>query len=200
MVKSILQNLLIGIIGGVYSSLVVSRVFLIRANLQEQIDFLREKIYYLGSLMAFFDVMEILLKAASDTREEMEENIRCNPNYLNKDDIGDMMRKLKTELLDKSVNNICRKTAPVVLKEKEYINLHNEICDSVKKFSDIKKFTFKDVDDGKKVLEGLNEKYEKCKKKRNILFIRLLFKDAMIIILCVIFLLLLALYLYMLLN
>ena len=194
----ILQNLLIGILGGLYSSLVVSRVFLIRSNLQEQIDYLREKFCYLGSLMAYFDVMEILLKTISDSRDELKEKIRRNPNYIKEADlvnVDEMMHELKTEILDKAIKNICEEGSPIVLKEKEYINLHREMYDSVKNFSNIKKITFKDVDEGKKLLAELNNKYKKCEKRRNSIFIKLLVRDVTIIVLLVVFILMLALYL-----
>ncbi len=175
--------------------------FLIYAKLQEQLDYLREKFYYMGSLTAFFDVMEIILKTVSDSREEMRENIRCNPNYYKDEklvNIDDVICDLKTEILDKGIQSVCGDPVPIILKEKEYIKLYTETCDSVRKFSEIKKFTFKDVDECKKALEGLRIKYEKCEKKRNFLFIKLLFGDVIIIILSVAFLLLLGAYIYLL--
>ena len=57
-----LLNLLIGIIGGIFSSIIVSRIFLIRQEFQNQLDVLRKNSYCLGSINAFFDVIEIILK------------------------------------------------------------------------------------------------------------------------------------------
>ncbi len=51
---SFLINLLIGIMGGIYSSIIVSRVYLLREELEEQLNILRNKRYYFGSLICFF--------------------------------------------------------------------------------------------------------------------------------------------------
>lgn len=58
---SFLVNLLIGIIGGIYSSIIVSRVFLLREELEEQLNILRKKTYYFGTLTAFFEGQSFFL-------------------------------------------------------------------------------------------------------------------------------------------
>jgi len=62
MMHEFLLDLLIGIIGGIYSSVIVSRVFLLREELQVQLDIIKEEMYHFGSLLAFVDVIEIILK------------------------------------------------------------------------------------------------------------------------------------------
>ena len=65
-------NLVIGIIGGIYSGVIVSRIFLIREEYQEQIEILRKSFYYLGGITAFFEVVEIILKNMLDTSVELK--------------------------------------------------------------------------------------------------------------------------------
>lgn len=60
-------NLVVGIIGGIYSSIIVSRIFLIREEYQDQLEILQKNFYYLGSIRAFLDVIEMILKNMSDT-------------------------------------------------------------------------------------------------------------------------------------
>ena len=84
---SFLVNLLIGIIGGIYSSIIVSRVFLLREELEEQLNILRKKTYYFGTLTAFFDVTEMILKLQSDTSAEINEEIKQDAEYLKTHDI-----------------------------------------------------------------------------------------------------------------
>ena len=67
-------NLVIGIIGGIYSGVIVSRIFLIREEYQEQIEILRKSFYYLGGITAFFEVVEIILKNMLDTSVELKKN------------------------------------------------------------------------------------------------------------------------------
>ena len=147
---SFLVNLLIGIIGGIYSSIIVSRVFLLRAELEEQLNILRKKTYYFGALTAFFDVTEMILKLQSDTSDEIEEEIKQDPEYLKTHDIiraSDVIRTMKLEMLDKTVEKICREDNPIVLKQKQFIELRNETEKIVRKYKDIKQFKFKTVDD-----------------------------------------------------
>ena len=185
---SFLVNLLIGIIGGIYSSIIVSRVFLLREELEEQLNILRKKTYYFGTLTAFFDVTEMILKLQSDTSDEINEEVKQDPEYLKTHDIiraSDVIRTMKFEMLDKSVEKICREDNPLVLKQKQFIELRNETEKIVRKYKDIKQFKFKTVDDSKKEIKGLEQKYEVCLSKRNKYLFAKIFKDKVMIVLCV---------------
>ena len=185
---SFLVNLLIGIIGGIYSSIIVSRVFLLREELEEQLNILRKKTYYFGTLTAFFDVTEMILKLQSDTSDEINEEIKQDPEYLKTHDIiraSDVIRTMKFEMLDKTVERICREDNPLVLKQKQFIELRNETEKIVRKYKDIKQFKFKTVDDSKKEIKELEQKYEVCLSKRNKYLFAKIFKDKVMIVLCV---------------
>ena len=64
----------IGIIGGIFSSVIVTRVFLIRSELEDQIEILKMTVYRFGSIKACFDVIEEILKLSSDTSSEIEQD------------------------------------------------------------------------------------------------------------------------------
>lgn len=186
---SFLVNLLIGIIGGIYSSIIVSRVFLLRAELEEQLNILRKKTYYFGTLTAFFDVTEMILKLQSDTSDEIDEEIKQNPDYLKTHDIvrvSDVINTMKLEMLDKTVERICCDDNPLVLKQKQFIALRNETEKIVRKYKDIKDFKFKTVDDSKKEIKELEQKYELCLSKRNKYMVAKIFTDKTMIVLCMI--------------
>ena len=192
---SFLVNLLIGIIGGIYSSIIVSRVFLLREELEEQLNILRKKTYYFGTLTAFFDVIEMILKLQSDTSDEINEEIKRDPEYLNTHDIihaSDVIRTMKLEMLDKTVEKICHEDNPLVLKQRQFIELKNETIKIVSKYKDIKQFKFKTVDDSKKEIKELEQKYELCLSKRNKYLFAKIFNDKVIIMLCVLFIILCA--------
>lgn len=185
---SFLVNLLIGIIGGIYSSIIVSRVFLLREELEEQLNILRKKTYYFGTLTAFFDVTEMILKLQSDTSDEINEEIKQDPEYLKTHDIiraSDVIRTMKFEMLDKTVDKICREDNPLVLKQKQFIELRNETEKIVRKYKDIKQFKFNTVDASKKEIKELEQKYEVCLSKRNKYLFAKIFKDKVMIVLCV---------------
>lgn len=185
---SFLVNLLIGIIGGIYSSVIVSRVFLLRAELEEQLNILRNKTYYFGTLAAFFDVTEVILKLQSDTSDEINEEIKQDPDYLRTHDIiraSDVIRTMKQEMLDRTVEKICEEDNPLVLKQKQFIELRNETLSTVGKYKNIKQFKFKTVDDSKKEIKELEQKYEACLSKRNKYLFAQILKDKVMIVLCV---------------
>lgn len=185
---SFLVNLLIGIIGGIYSSVIVSRVFLLREELEEQLNILRKKTYYFGTLTAFFDVTEMILKLQSDTSAEINEEIKQDAEYLKTHDIihaSDVIRTMKYEMLDKTVEKICHEDNPLILKQKQFIELRNETEKIVRKYKDIKQFKFKIVDESKKELKELEQKYEVCLSKRNKYLFAKIFKDKVMIVLCV---------------
>ena len=64
---------------------VVSRIFLIREEYQEQIEILRKSFYYLGGITAFFEVVEIILKNMLDTSVELKKNDDYIKNHNLKD-------------------------------------------------------------------------------------------------------------------
>ena len=185
---SFLVNLLIGIIGGIYSSVIVSRVFLLREELEEQLNILRKKTYYFGTLTAFFDVTEMILKLQSDTSAEINEEIKRDAEYLKTHDIihaSDVIRTMKYEMLDNTVEKICHEDNPLILKQKQFIELRNETEKIVRKYKDIKQFKFKIVDESKKEIKELEQKYEVCLSKRNKYLFAKIFKDKVMIVLCV---------------
>ena len=183
-----LVNLLIGIIGGIYSSIIVSRVFLLREELEEQLNILKKKTYYFGTLTAFFDVIEVIKKLQSDTSNEIEEEIRRDPEYLRTHDLihaSDAIRTMKEEILDKTIEKLCNEDNPLVLKQKQFIVLKNETEMTVRKYKNINQFKFETIDNAKKEIKELGKKYEACFRKRNRYLISHIVTDKIIIGLCI---------------
>jgi len=194
-----LLNLLIGIIGGIYSSVIVSRVLLIREKLEDQLEVLKEKRYYFGTLMAFFDVVETILKLQNDTSDEIEEEIKKNPAYLKTHDIinaDNLIMSLKNELLDKTIDKICYQEKPLLLKEKVFIELLRETEETVKKIKEINPYKFHEIDNSKKQIMELEEKYRSCVKKKGQYLLGLIAKDLFIVILILLLIILCLLLLF----
>ena len=188
-----LVNLIIGIIGWIFSSVIVTRVFLIRSELEDQIEILKMTVYRFGSIKAYFDVIEEILKLSSDTSSEIEQEIQKDPSYLSTHDIihaGDAINSIKATLLDKTINEICNQDVSFVLKNKEYKKLQYEAIQTIQKYKEIKEFKFKTIDTCKKEVQELEHKYNQCFKEKGKEFIRLLFKDKILIALACIFVLL----------
>lgn len=196
---ALLINLLIGIIGGIYSSVIVSRVLLIREKLEEQLEILKEKSYYFGTLMAFFDVVETILKLQNDTSNEIEEEIKKNPAYLKTHNIisaNDLIMSLKKELLDNTIDVICHKEKTLVLKEKAFIELLRETEETIMNIKEINPYKFHEIDDSKKQIMELEEKYRACVKKKGRYLLGLIAKDKFIIVLIVLLIILCLLLLF----
>lgn len=195
----ILLNLLIGIMGGIYSSVIVSRVLLIRERLENQLAVLKEKSYYFGTLMVYFDVVETILKLQNDTSDEIKEEIKKNPSYLKTHDIisaDNLIMSLKHELLDKAIDDICHKEKPLVLREKAFIELLRETEETVKKLKEINPFKFHEIEKSKKQIMELEEKYRSCIKDKGRYLFGLITKDIFIIILIVLLIILCLLLLF----
>lgn len=183
-----LVNLVIGIVGGIYSSIIVSRIFLIREEYQEQLEILRKSFYHLGGITAFFDVIEIILKNMLDTSVEVQKD----PDYIKTHNLKDgdsTIKALRKEILNKNIEEICANETSLVLKEKELIRLQHETCKVVKNFKSIEIFKFETIDKCKQEIDSLNENFKQCFKGRTKSFLILVVKDKILIVLFFIFLL-----------
>ncbi len=179
---------MIGIVGGIFSGIIVSRIFLIREEYQEQLEILRESYYHLNGITAFFDVVEIILKNMLDTSIEIQKDSDYIKTHNLKD--GDStIKALKGEILNKNIEKICANENSLVLKEKRLIGLQHETCKVVKEFKDIEIYKFETIDKCKREINSLNENFEQCFKGRTKFFFALVIKDKVLIVLFCIFLL-----------
>lgn len=181
-----LVNLLIGIIGGIFSSIIVSRIFLIRQEFQNQLDILRMNSYCLGGIFVFFDVLEIVLKNSYDTAIEIQKN----PDYVlthNLKDSEPMIAALRKEILIKNIDTIDQNNNIVTIKEKKLYELHKDTIQTIKEFKDLKDYKFDTIDTCKKQLNALNSRYQKCFKSQSTTYFSLIIKDKVMIILYIIF-------------
>ena len=179
-------NLVIGIVGGIYSGIIVSRIFLIREEYQEQLEILQKNFYYLGSIRAFLDVIEIILKNMSDTSLKLQES----PNYAKTHKLIDgdrIITELKRKLLNESIDKICANESNFTLREKELIQLQHKTYDIIIKFKDVEIDKFEVLDDCKQKIDTLKDDYEHCFNKKTKTFLGLVIRDRILIILFVIF-------------
>jgi len=183
-------NLIIGIIGGIFSSVIVTRIFLIRSELEEQIELLKMTYYRFGGIKTYFDVIEQLLKLSNDTSADIEKEIQRDPNYLKTHDTihaKDAINSIKSNLMDKTINEICDQDAMPLLKEEDYLKLHNETRQLIMKYKKLDVFKFKTIDECKKEIDELKEKYQLCFKGKTKVFIRMIVRDKTLIVLALVF-------------
>ena len=181
-----LIDLLIGVIGGIYSGVIVSRVFLLREELEEQLDVLRKKLYYFEILIAYFEITERIKKLQSDQSREIGEEIRRNSEYLNTHDIihaSDVFALLKKEMLDKAVDEICFEESPLTLKNKFFIQLVDETKKAVGKYKEYTQVRFETIDNAKEEILGFKKKYEKCLRQGKRYLFDQIIRDKVVIVL-----------------
>ena len=181
---TIIMNLLIGIIGGIYSGVLVSRVYSIKEYLDHEISILNRFLYYLGYVAAFFFSIETVLKQISDSSKEIEKNISKDSEYLKTHKIIDadkLMNELKINILDKVVDKIAGDMDEMRLSHKDFYTIEVELKDTLKKYKGIKQFKFQNVDECKKDLSKLRKKIEKCVASKRKIFIKLMVKDRILV-------------------
>ena len=183
-----LESLIIGIIGGIFSSVIVSRIFLIRQNYQDQLDVLRQTFYSLGGVSAFLDVIEIILKNIHDTHVELNSNplYAKEGNFL---DADKTMESLKKGILLESISKIKANNQTIVLKEKRLRELQIESNNTVCKLEKVpvENYKFETIDSLKKEIKTLVSKFDKIFSAKSKDFFILVLKDKTLIILALIF-------------
>lgn len=183
-----LENLIIGIIGGIFSSIIVSRIFLIRQNYQDQLDVLRQTFYYLGGVSAFLNVIEIILKNIHDTRVELNNN----PHYAKDGDFIDAqetMESLKKGILLESIGKIKANNQTIVLKENKLRELQLETNNAVSKLEKVPvdNYKFETIDTFKKEIDSLVSQFNQIFSSKSKDFFILVLKDKILILLALIF-------------
>ena len=76
MIFNTLWTILLGVIGGIISSLIVSRVFLIQSEYQDQVRFVDRIIRKVGYISGFLHSAEAILKVSYDHNIQMEKEIK----------------------------------------------------------------------------------------------------------------------------
>lgn len=191
--KDLLCNLILGIIGGVFSGVIVSRTFLIRDDIEEQLNLLHDAIQQLGSMRTCFSIIESILKLSHDTSDEIKHEIEKDPSFIKTHDliyVDDVVMTIKKTMLDTAVENFCIKNSFTILSDNQFLELQKEAKNTVIKYKNIKDFKFKTIEDCEKEIENLEERYNACLKSRSRFFISLIFHDKILVGLCVFFILL----------
>ena len=88
-------------------------------------------------------------------------------------------------MLDKTIDKICYEKNPLLLKQKQFIELEKETVETVSKYKNYKEFKFESIDNSRKEIKELERKYEMCLRRRNRYLFGEIFKDKIIIALSV---------------
>lgn len=197
MVFNILWTILLGIIGGIFSSLIVSRVLLIQSGFQSQITFVDQIIKRLGYISAFLDCTKTLLEVSSDEDAKMEREMKekgyksemeyyaahKNAKWVSKDVLLNRMK----EEIDSAANSIRSDILKNSMDDSELSGLLMDIQSYVHEISLSNEFTFSRINSFKEKEQNLLDRYEACKHISRRRTAQLIIKDKTIIVMLCIF-------------
>lgn len=153
--ENIFENLLIGIIGGVFSGIIVSRVFMIREYIDDQVEVLKNILFYTSSLDAFFVSVEIILKRCADSSIVLKEEIPESDGKMFSFEI--LIMEIKAALVDKSIKEIKSEDKYRKLEIKEYKNTYLDVVKKIEEINKIETYNFENTERGKDIVNNISE-------------------------------------------
>lgn len=196
----ILWNLLIGISGGIISSIIVSRIFLIQGNFQNQLNsfelLLRKLGYTNGMLFGIRTVQEFSYDSDIEMHKEMEKEglsteddyykLHSDRNWISKDrlinDLLNECKKINTTLKDEILH--------LQITESELKTILEKLNEYISTLSSTKEMSFSKLNELEKQSKNIIIDYDLYKKNSGKKLFILIIKDKIMIALYVIIFLL----------
>ena len=196
MIFNTLWTMITGIIGGVVSSLIVSRVFLILSEYQNQIKFVERIIRKVEYISGLVRSAEAILKVSYDHNIQMEKEMKekgfqserdyyiahSNVDWISKKDVLEVFRKE----ISKKIESIYEDMSNNPVVDAQLALLIRNIKSYVQEISCIKEFTFSKIGQVKKTERDLFKQYDNCIHMSGKRLICLVIKDNVMIIMFVI--------------
>ena len=193
MIFNVLWTILLGVIGGIVSSLIVSRVFLIQGEYQQQLTFVAHIFRRINYISAFLQSAKAIFEVSYDQdiemkREMQEKGYKTEMEYYaahsDKDWIkkSDVLALFKKEI-DNTAKTINSEIADAHVVDVKMIELLHDIMKYVHEVSSVKELSFKSIEGFSKTEQSLHERYDKCVKVSGKTLCRLIVKDKLMIIL-----------------
>lgn len=193
MAFNVLWTILLGVIGGIISSLIVSRVFLIQGEYQQQLTFVEHIFRRLNYISAFLQSTKIVFEVSCDQDIEMKREMQkkgyktemeyyaanSDKDWIKKDDVLDLFKKD----IDNTAKTINSEIADAQVVDVKIIELLHDIMIYVHEVSSVKELSFKSIESFAKTEQSLHERYDKCVKASGKTLCRLIAKDKLMIIL-----------------
>lgn len=191
----VLFNLLIGVIGGIISSVIVSRVFLIQGEYQQQFRFVEHIICKLGMLSGYFQAVKVVFEVDYDGEIKMRQEMRQkgykteeeyyaankDKNWISKSAL------LNTFLLE--MKKITKATKEEIynsrIVDKQLKEILTCIIEHLSEIDRIKEFSFSQLHELEKKQEDITNRYEACCRLSGNQLTKLILKDKTMIILYV---------------
>ncbi len=192
---NVLWTILLGVIGGIISSLIVSKVFLIQGKHQSQLSFVAQIVRKLNYISAFLQSAKAIFEVSYDTdleiqREMQEKGYKTEMEYyyahkdkdwIKKSDVLEVIRKEITKTADMINTDV----ANTPIDDPKLIELLRDIMVHVHEVSSVKELSFSSIGDFEKKERDLIERYDNCVQKSGKTLLKLIMRDKLMIILFV---------------
>lgn len=187
----VLWTILLGIVGGIISSIIVSRVFLIQGEYQQQMKFVESIIRKLGMIAAYLFAFKAVFEVSYDEdirieQEMKEKGYKCEMEYYaaHKDkkwiSETDLLDTFRTELL-KVVETAKSEINNANIADQDLSNLLRDINEYLHSISSTKEFNFSIINDLKKTEQEILNKFDDCKRVSGKQLTKLVLKDKVMI-------------------
>ena len=180
-------NLTLGIIGGIISSIIVTKIFLIQNNYREQLNQIELLIQKLGYIGGMFFGIKAVLEFSHDSDIEMKKEMEkygyktedeyyaahSDRNWISKDHL----LKQFLEENKKMANAILKDIMNTNISEKNLYFIVEKISNYARKISTIKEYSFSMLRDFDNQDKDILHDYNNYKKRSNRIFIKMILKD-----------------------
>ncbi|QAT49072.1 hypothetical protein EQM14_04390 [Caproiciproducens sp. NJN-50] len=186
-------NLSLGIVGGIVSSVVVSRVFLIQSNYKSQVTQFEKLLRKLGYIDGMFFGIKTVLEFSYDADTKMEQEMkRCG--YKTEDEYyaahkecrwiskEDLLKNLLSEI-QKMANTTDKELMNNQITEDGLRKITNHLSDYVRDVAKLKECSFTSIHELEAKSESIQKEFENYKKDSTKLLLKMILKDKLMIIL-----------------
>ena len=191
----ILWTILLGIIGGIISSVIVSRVFMIQGEYQQQVKFVESIIRKLGMIAGYLSACRAVFEVSYDQdvlieNEMKEKGYKDEMEYYaahrDKDWISasGILETFKSHLL-KTAEATNEEILNSNITDSKLYGLLGDIRDYLHSIESIKDLNFSVINELRKKEQKLLDEFENCKRVSGKQLMKLVLKDKLMIVLYV---------------
>lgn len=189
----VLWTILLGIVGGIISSVIVSRVFVIQGEYQQQVKFVESIIRKLGMISGYLIVCRKVFELSYDQdiliEKEMKEKgyndeLEYYAAHRDKNWIStkDLLRTFKNEVL-KTAETAKKEILNSNIKDKELSVLLKDVNGYLHDITSVKEFNFSIINQFEKTEKEILNKFDNCKRVSGKQLIKLVLRDKLMVVL-----------------
>lgn len=189
----VLWTILLGIVGGIISSVIVSRVFMIQGEYQQQVKFVESIIRKLGMIAGYLSACRSVFECSYDQdvlieNEMKEKGYKDEMEYYSahkdKDwiSVKDLLKTFKNEVL-KTIESAKKEILNSDIQDKELNILLRDINEHLHDISSAKEFNFSTINQFEKSQKEILKKFDNFKHISGKQLIKLILKDKLMIVL-----------------